>query len=176
MCLNKAKCNVKMEFFQILFWQKRDVRSLWRSSATTITRPVSCVTYPRPPPPVPLQDAPCLHPRPCMHWFLDFSYCSFHGDSESNGWKISNFVFSFNNVFWHLGKFRTQYYSLGSCNKIRNLTDWKTAPTPVLFFFYGGLVFWWDYVLKETDFYPPAGRERDITHFYAASTARGKKY
>lgn len=98
MCLNKAKCNVKMEFFQILFWQKRDVRSLWRSSATTITRPVSCVTYPRPPPPVPLQDVPCLHPRPCMHWFLDFSYCSFHGDSESNGWKISNFVFSFNNV------------------------------------------------------------------------------
>lgn len=98
MCLNKAKCNVKMEFFQILFWQKRDVRSLWRSSATTIMRPVSCVTYPRPPPPVPLQDAPCLHPRPCMHWFLDFSYCSFHGDSESNGWKISNFVFSFNNV------------------------------------------------------------------------------
>lgn len=32
-----------------------------------------------------------------------------------------------------------------------------------------------DYVLKETDFFPPAGKERDITHFYAASMAKGKK-
>lgn len=30
-------------------------------------------------------------------------------------------------------------------------------------------------MLKETDFFSLAGRERDVAHFYAASMAKGKK-
>lgn len=162
----------------ILFWQKTYGRSIWRSSATIITRPVSRATCPRPPPLVPLQDCPCLHPRPCMHWFLDFSYCSFHADSESNECKICTLSALLTMwVFWHLRKFWTQYNSLASCYKKRKLTDCKTPPTPVLFFKWriGFLVRLEIMCWKKQIFFPPAGKERDITHFYAASMAKGKK-
>lgn len=80
-------------------------------------------------------------------------------------------------VFWHLRKFRTQYNSLASCYKKRKLTDCKTPPTPVLFFKWriGFLVRLEIMCWKKQIFFPPAGKERDITHFYAASMAKGKK-